>query len=78
MRQRKSISPDSGPRQSEFRKHHQFIADEAEAFNILVGRVAFLAEPVHVFVRLDEGCDLGELTETDLPTRCELGFSMKT
>ena len=43
----------------------------AEAVNILVGEVPFLANhrPVVAFVRLAEAQRLGELTEVPVPTR---------
>lgn len=55
-----------GHGKEEILKH---LADEAEAFNVLVGRLAFLDNPIVVFVRLDEAQNLGDLTEAELPSR---------
>ena len=42
---------------------------DAEASNILVGEVEELDAPFSVFVRLNKGVYLGDLTEVPLPTR---------
>lgn len=41
----------------------------AEATNVLVGSVEFLPTPVMAFVRLQEACELANLTEVPLPVR---------
>jgi len=41
----------------------------AEATNVLVGSVEFLSTPVMAFVRLQEACELANLTEVPLPVR---------
>ena len=46
-----------------------YFGDAAESFNLLVGHAPFLETSINVFVRLDEGRDLGELSEAPLPTR---------
>lgn len=42
---------------------------DAEASNILVGEVEELNVPFSVFIRLNKGVYLGDLTEVPLPTR---------
>ena len=42
---------------------------DAEASNILVGEVEELDAPFSVFIRLNKGVYLGDLTEVPLPTR---------
>jgi len=41
----------------------------AEATNVLVGSVEFLSAPVMAFVRLQDACELTNLTEVPLPVR---------
>jgi PREDICTED: similar to sodium bicarbonate cotransporter len=41
----------------------------AEAANILVGEVEFLDRAISAFVRLNQACHLGDLTEVPVPTR---------
>ena len=41
----------------------------AEATNVLVGSVEFLKAPVMAFVRLQNACELANLTEVPLPVR---------
>ena len=45
------------------------IPEGSEATTVLVGSVLFLQQPVMAFVRLSEGCFLGNLTEVPLPVR---------
>ena len=42
---------------------------DAEASNILVGKIEELDVPFSVFIRLNKGVYLGVLTEVPLPTR---------
>jgi hypothetical protein len=39
--------------------------ENEEAFDVLVGSVAFLPSPIACFVRLERPCDLGEMTEEE-------------
>ena len=41
----------------------------AHASNVLVGELDFLKKPVTAFVRLENACLLGDLTEVPVPTR---------
>lgn len=41
----------------------------AQASNILVGELDFLKKPVTAFVRLENACVLGNITEVPVPTR---------
>ena len=41
----------------------------AEASNILVGELSQLDKPISCFIRLQEACMLGDLTEVPVPTR---------
>nr|XP_042908691.1 sodium bicarbonate cotransporter 3 isoform X2 [Parasteatoda tepidariorum] len=41
----------------------------AEASNILIGEVDFLDRAIIAFVRLNQACNLGDLTEVPVPTR---------
>lgn len=41
----------------------------AEASNILVGEVDFLDKTLSAFIRLNQACKMGDLTEVPVPTR---------
>jgi hypothetical protein len=41
----------------------------SEADNILVGEIDFLERAISAFVRLNQACHLGDLTEVPVPTR---------
>ena len=41
----------------------------AQASNVLVGELDFLKKPVTAFVRLENACVLGNITEVPVPTR---------
>lgn len=45
------------------------IPPKAEASNILIGEVECLEKVVSCFIRLNESCKLGDLTEVPVPTR---------
>lgn len=45
------------------------IPPKAEASNILVGEIDCLDKVVSCFIRLNESCNLGDLTEVPVPTR---------
>lgn len=45
------------------------IADNSEAFNILVGEHDGLEHTLCIFIRLEEAKRLGDLTEVPIPTR---------
>ena len=45
------------------------LSDKSEAGSVLIGQVDFLSEPLLVFVRLAEACDLGNVNEISLPVR---------
>lgn len=45
------------------------IPPKAEASNILVGEMECLEKTVSCFIRLNESCNLGDLTEVPVPTR---------
>lgn len=43
--------------------------ESSEASSVLIGKVDFLSEPILIFIRLAEACELGNVNEISLPIR---------
>ncbi|XP_042897181.1 electroneutral sodium bicarbonate exchanger 1 isoform X2 [Parasteatoda tepidariorum] len=73
LSQAKTASPEESASENCLYKLNQAfmkkIPSGAEASNLLIGEVDFLQKTTFSFVRLNESCHLGDLTEVPVPTR---------